>query len=157
MFYVYRHEVHTAYAPEVSSSLAQKLTSGSIHLLGRLQRGFHLQLRRHVQAPRFVRRTTILQATCEYIQRWTLLRNSVARISEDNTIYAFTRGVYRLELKEALGRVKPKTIAHPMQIANEWADGEDSICNERSGTPVEAGDQGSWSRRNNDRRCKQKA
>ena len=55
----------------------------------------------------------------EYIRRWTLLRNSAERISEDNAIYAFTRGVYRLELKETLGRIKPKTIAHLMQIANE--------------------------------------
>ena len=44
-----------------------------------------------------------------------------------------------------------------MQIANEWADGEDSIRNERRGTPVEADAQGSWSRRNNDRRRKRKA
>ena len=68
----------------------------------------------------------------------------------------FTRGVYRLELKEALGRVKPKTIANLMQIANEWVDGEDFIRNERSSTTVEADDQGSWSRRNNDRHRKRK-
>ena len=36
----------------------------------------------------------------EYILQWTLLCNSAERISEDNAIYAFTRGVYRLELKE---------------------------------------------------------
>ena len=52
----------------------------------------------------------------EYIQRWTLLRNATEKISEDNAIYAFTRGVYRVELRETFGRVKPKTIAHLMQI-----------------------------------------
>ena len=66
------------------------------------------------------------------LQRWTLLRNATEKISEDNAIYAFTRGVYRVELRETFGRVKPKTIAHLMQIANEWADGEDYIRNERA-------------------------
>ena len=84
------------------------------------------------------------------------MRNSDERISDDNAIYAFTLGVYRLELKETLGRVKPKTIVHLMQIANEWADGEDSILNERGEGPAETGDQGTWSRRNNDRRRKRK-
>jgi hypothetical protein len=31
-----------------------------------------------------------------------------------------------------LGRCKPKTIDHLMSLANEWADGEDSIANPRS-------------------------
>ena len=44
-----------------------------------------------------------------------------------------------------------------MQIANEWADGEDYIRNERAGTPGNNGDQGSWSRRNSDRRRKRKS
>ena len=95
----------------------------------------------------------------EYIQRWTLLRNSAERISEYNAIYVFTRGVYRLELKETLGRIKPKTIAHLIQVTNEWADGEGSVRNKRNETLEDAGDQGPWIRRdsrNNDcwRKCK---
>ena len=61
-FYVYCHAIHTAYALRVSPSLAQKLTSGSIHLLGRLQQRFRSQLRRHMQASRLIRRTACLQA-----------------------------------------------------------------------------------------------
>ena len=44
-----------------------------------------------------------------------------------------------------------------MQIANEWADGEDYIRNERAGTPGVNGDQGSWSHRNSDRHRKRKS
>jgi hypothetical protein len=35
-------------------------------------------------------------------------------------------------LKEELGRCKPKTVDHLMSLANEWADGEDSILAPRS-------------------------
>ena len=70
----------------------------------------------------------------EYIHCWNLLRNSAERISEDNAIYAFTRGICRLELKKALGRAKPKTIAHLLQIANEWADSDPDKIGHRSVT-----------------------
>ena len=34
-----------------------------------------------------------------------------------------------MELREELGRSKPQTIDHLMEIANRWADGEDSVKN----------------------------
>ena len=62
-----------------------------------------------------------------YIQRWSIIKNSTENISEDRAIDAFNGGVRRIELREELGRSKPKTIEHLMEIANRWADGEDSI------------------------------
>ena len=34
-----------------------------------------------------------------------------------------------------------------MKIANEWADGEDSVCNEYHDSSKEEGDQGTWGHR----------
>src|SRR5215216_9680 len=64
-----------------------------------------------------------------YIQRWSIIKNSAENISEDRTIDAFNGGVRRRELRKELGHSKPKTIDHLMEIANRWADGEDSVKN----------------------------
>lgn len=64
-----------------------------------------------------------------YIQRWTILRNTAEDISEEKAIDPFNTGLRRRDLKEELGFVKPKTIAQLMDIANRWADGEDSLHN----------------------------
>jgi hypothetical protein len=47
-------------------------------------------------------------------------------------IDAFWDGLIRRDFKEELGRCKPKTVDHLMSLANEWADGEDSIAAPRS-------------------------
>src|SRR3954469_14165503 len=62
-----------------------------------------------------------------YILRWSHIKNSVVHISEEWAIYAFKDGARCLDFKEELGCVKPKTLDHLMDIANRWADGEDSI------------------------------
>ena len=62
-----------------------------------------------------------------YIRRWTTIRNSVGTVSEDRAIDAFTQGLARRDFREALGREKPISIAQLMKVANEWADGEDSV------------------------------
>ena len=64
-----------------------------------------------------------------YIQRWSIIKNSTENISKDRAIDAFNGGVRRMELREELGRSKPQTIDHLMEIANRWADGEDSVKN----------------------------
>jgi hypothetical protein len=53
-------------------------------------------------------------------------------ISPERAIDAFRDGLIRRDFKEELGRCKPKTIDHLMSLANEWADGEDSIAALRS-------------------------
>ena len=62
-----------------------------------------------------------------YVSRWTIIRNAAEGISEERAIDAFIYGLRRVELKEELGRVKPTSTAHLMEIANRWADGEDSL------------------------------
>jgi hypothetical protein len=53
-------------------------------------------------------------------------------ISPERAIDAFRDGLFRRDFKEELGRYKPRTIDHLMSLANEWADGEDSISAPRS-------------------------
>ena len=62
-----------------------------------------------------------------YIQRWTNLRNSSTGVDDSRAIDAFGDGLQRDDFREILGRKKPTTVAHLMNIANKWADGEDSI------------------------------
>jgi hypothetical protein len=53
-------------------------------------------------------------------------------ISPERAIDAFQDGLIRRDFKEELGHCKPKTVDHLMSLANEWADGEDSIVAPRS-------------------------
>jgi hypothetical protein len=53
-------------------------------------------------------------------------------ISPERAIDAFRDGLIRRDFREELGRCMPKTIDHLMSLANEWADGEDSIAVPRS-------------------------
>ena len=46
-------------------------------------------------------------------------------------------------MQEALGREDPKSIAHLMEIANKWADGEDSVRNDKVPSPEADRQQGS--------------
>jgi hypothetical protein len=67
-----------------------------------------------------------------YISRWLSLRNTSENISPERAIDAFRDGLIRRDFREELGRCKPKTIDHLMSLANEWANGEDSITVPRS-------------------------
>jgi hypothetical protein len=53
-------------------------------------------------------------------------------ISPERAIDAFRDGLFRCDFKEELGCCKPRTIDHLMSLANEWADGKDSISAPRS-------------------------
>ena len=59
------------------------------------------------------------------------LEGQFSAFSEERAIDAFTNEVRRRELKEELGRKRPKTIVRLMEIANSWADGEDAVSNTR--------------------------
>src|SRR3954464_6505222 len=74
-----------------------------------------------------------------YIQRWTILKNSVEDISDESTIDAFRRGLQRIDFKEQLGQLKVRTLAQLLENTNNLADGEDSIRNEAD-TPTTRGD-----------------
>jgi hypothetical protein len=67
-----------------------------------------------------------------YISWWISLRNTTENISPERAINAFRDGLFRRDFKEELGRCKLKTVDHLMNLANEWANGEDSIIAPRS-------------------------
>src|SRR3954465_1506240 len=64
-----------------------------------------------------------------YIQRWTILKNSVEHIPDESAIDAFRRGLQRIDFKEQLGKMKVRTLAGLLEQANNWADGEDFVWN----------------------------
>src|SRR3954464_9785475 len=70
------------------------------------------------------------EALRAYIQRWTILKNSAEDISDESVIDAFRRGLQRVEFKEQLVQMKVRTLARLLEIANRWADDEDSVRNE---------------------------
>ena len=65
-----------------------------------------------------------------YIQRWRILKNSAEDISDESAIDAFRRGLQHVEFKEQLGQMKVRTLAKLLELANSWADGDDSVRNE---------------------------
>jgi hypothetical protein len=65
-----------------------------------------------------------------YIQRWSIIKNSAVKVSDERAIDAFTLGLRQGDLVEEMGRIKPKTVSDLMDIANRFADGEDA-CNNK--------------------------
>jgi hypothetical protein len=70
-----------------------------------------------------------------YIQRWSIMKNSAIKVSDERAIDAFTLGLERGDLVEEMGRIKPRTVSELMDIANRFADGEDTCNNKRTRSP----------------------
>jgi hypothetical protein len=70
-----------------------------------------------------------------YIQRWSIIKNSAVKVSDERAINAFTLGLRRGDLVEEMGRIKPKTVSDLMDIANRFVDGEDVCNNKRTRSP----------------------
>jgi hypothetical protein len=70
-----------------------------------------------------------------YIQRWSIIKNSAVKVSDERAIDAFIAGLRRGDLVEEMGRIKPKTVSNLMDIANRFADGEDACNNKRTRSP----------------------
>jgi hypothetical protein len=70
-----------------------------------------------------------------YIQRWSLIKNSAVKVSDERAIDAFIAGLRRGDLVEEMGRIKPKTVSDLMDVANRFADGEDACNNKRTRLP----------------------
>jgi hypothetical protein len=70
-----------------------------------------------------------------YIQRWSIIKNSAAKVSDERAIDAFIVGLRRGDLVEEMGRIKPKTVSDLMNVANRFADGEDACNNKRTRSP----------------------
>jgi hypothetical protein len=67
-----------------------------------------------------------------YIQRWSIIKNSAVKISDERAIDVFTLGLRRGDLVEEMGRIKPKAVSDIMDIANRFADGKDACNNKRT-------------------------
>jgi hypothetical protein len=70
-----------------------------------------------------------------YIQRWSIIKNSAKDVFDERAIDAFTQGLRRADFVEEMGRIKPKTVAELMEVANRFADGEDAYHNKRTRSP----------------------
>jgi hypothetical protein len=70
-----------------------------------------------------------------YIQRWSIIRNLAAKVSDERAIDAFIIGLRQGDLVEEMGRIKPKTVSDLMDIANRFADREDACNNKCTRSP----------------------
>jgi hypothetical protein len=57
-----------------------------------------------------------------YIQRWSIIKNSIEDVSEVRAIDAFVLRLCRLDFVEEMGRTKPRTISELMDNVNRFAD-----------------------------------
>jgi hypothetical protein len=56
-------------------------------------------------------------------------------VSDEREIDAFTQELCQADFIEEMGRIKPKTVAELMDVANRFADGEDAYQNKRTRSP----------------------
>jgi hypothetical protein len=70
-----------------------------------------------------------------YIQRWSVIKNSVEDVSDERAIDTFSAGLRHFDLVEEVGRTKPRTVSELMEVANRFADGEDAYNNKRARSP----------------------
>jgi hypothetical protein len=72
------------------------------------------------------------ETLCSYIQRWSIIKNSVEDISDEQAVDAFSAGLRCSDPVEELGRTKPRTVSELMEVENRFADGEDAYNNKRA-------------------------
>jgi hypothetical protein len=69
------------------------------------------------------------ETLCSYIQWWSVIKNSAEDVSDEQAIDAFSAGLRRSDLVEAVGRTKPRIVSELMEVANRFTDGEDAYKN----------------------------
>jgi hypothetical protein len=70
-----------------------------------------------------------------YIQRYSLIKNSAVKVSDERAIDTFIIGLRRGDLVKEMGRIKLKLVSELMDVANRFADGEDACNNKRTRSP----------------------
>jgi hypothetical protein len=75
------------------------------------------------------------ETLCSYIQCWSVIKTSAEDISDERAIDAFSSGLHRADIVEEIGRARPKMVSELMEIANRFADGEDTYNNKRGRSP----------------------
>jgi hypothetical protein len=66
------------------------------------------------------------ETLCSYIQRWSVIKNSAEDVSDERAIDVFSAELHRSDLVEEVGRTKPRIVSELMEVANRFADGEDT-------------------------------
>jgi hypothetical protein len=62
-------------------------------------------------------------------------KNSAVEVSDERAIDAFTQGLCRADFIEEMGRIKPKTVAKLMDVANRFTGRDDAYQNKRTRSP----------------------
>jgi hypothetical protein len=62
-------------------------------------------------------------------------KNSAEDVSDERAVDAFITGLCRPEFIEQMGHLKPKKVSELMDIANRFADGEDTYHDKRTRSP----------------------
>jgi hypothetical protein len=70
-----------------------------------------------------------------YIQRWSVIKNSVEDISDERAIDAFLAGLRCSDLVEEVGRTRPRIVSELMEVANRFAAREVAYNNKRGRSP----------------------
>jgi hypothetical protein len=70
-----------------------------------------------------------------YIQRWSIIKNSAVKVSDERAINAFTLRLRRGDLVEEMGRIRPKIVSDLMDMANRFGDGDYACNNKRTRSP----------------------
>jgi hypothetical protein len=70
-----------------------------------------------------------------YIQHWSVIKNSGKDVSDERAVDAFISRLHRPEFIEEMGHLKPKKLSKLMDIANRFADGEDTYHNKMTCSP----------------------
>jgi hypothetical protein len=70
-----------------------------------------------------------------YIQCWSVIKNSAKDVSDERAIDAFSAGLHCSDHMEEVGRKKTRTVSELMEVANRFADGEDTYNNKRGHSP----------------------
>jgi hypothetical protein len=76
------------------------------------------------------RNVVFIYTTVEYNNK-----NSAEDVFDERAVDAFASGLHRSDLVEELGRTKPETMSELMEIANRFADGEDTYHRKRARSP----------------------
>jgi hypothetical protein len=70
-----------------------------------------------------------------YIQHWSIIKNLAEDVSDERAFDAFIVGLRHSDFVEEMDRIKPKTVAELMDVANKFVDGEDVYHNKRTRSP----------------------
>jgi hypothetical protein len=131
-----RNAVPAATPHRHSAVMVKQARQGNNWKLGRTHKAIHKQLQFNLQVTNINGRSQSLQKHNEslqnYIQCWSIIKNSAVDVSDERAIDDFTIGLRRADLVEEMWQIKPKIVAELMDIASRFADSKDACHNKRT-------------------------